>query len=103
MKINELKTKSFVVGASEQDMEPPCAAGLEVPRCRQYTCHGATFTTGGSAHQAVRTHAHAMTAHTATFVSFSKKNNDVPFMIKKSVWCRVDVCSSLRVRTLAER
>ena len=85
MKVNELKTKFLVVGGSVEDMQPLCVAGLEVQHCRQYTYLGATFTADGSVHQAVRTHANAKAAHVAKFVSFIKKNNHVPFIIKKRV------------------
>ena len=86
MKVNEAKTKFFVVGGSAADLEPVRVAGLEVERCQQYTYLGATFTADGSVHQAVRTHALAKTAHVAKFVSFIKKNNDVPFQVKKKVF-----------------
>ena len=55
-------------------------------RCQQYAYLGATFTADGSVHQAVRTHALAKAAHVAKFVSFLKKNNDVPFQVKKRVF-----------------
>ncbi len=83
MKINELKTKFFVVGGSVEDRQPLRVAELEVQQCQQYTYLGATFTADGSVHQAVRAHANAKAAHVAKFVSFIKKNNDVPFVIKK--------------------
>lgn len=86
MKVNELKTKFFVVGGSAEDMQPLRVAGLEVQHCRQYTYLGATFTADGSVHQAVRVHANTKAAHVAKFVSFIKKNNDVPFIIKKRVF-----------------
>ncbi len=86
MKVNEAKTKFFVVGGNAADMEPLHVAGLEVLRCQQYSYLGATFTADGSVHQAVRTHALAKAAHVSKFVSFLKKNNDVPFQVKKRVF-----------------
>ena len=86
MKVNEVKTKFFVVEGNEVDMEPLRVAGLEVLRCQQYLYLGSTFTADGSLHQAVRAHALAKTAHVIKFVSFIKKNNDVPFQVKKRVF-----------------
>lgn len=85
MKVNEGKTKFFVVGVNEVYMEPLRVAGLEVQWLQQYLYLGSTFTTDGSLHQVVRAHALAKTAHVVKFLSFIKKNNDVPFQVKKRV------------------
>ena len=86
MKVNETKTKFFVVGGNVTDREPLQVAGMEVQPCEEYSYLGSTFTADGSLHQAVRTHASAKTAHVVKFVSFLKKNNDIPFIVKKRVF-----------------
>ncbi len=50
MKVNETKTKFFVVEGSAADMEPIRLAKLEVQRCQQYAYLGATFTADGDPH-----------------------------------------------------
>ena len=69
-----------------EDRQPLRVAELAVQQCQQYTYLGATFTADGSVHQAVRAHANAKAAHVAKFVSFIKKNNDVPFVMKKNAY-----------------
>ncbi|XP_063875059.1 uncharacterized protein LOC135108212 [Scylla paramamosain] len=74
MKVNEAKTKFFVVGGNAADMEPLRVEGLEVLRCQQYSYLGATFTADGSVHQAVRTHALAKAAHVSKRKTYLEMN-----------------------------
>ncbi len=64
-RVNEAKTKFFVLGGNAADSEPLRVEGLAAQQRQQYSCRGATF---GSAHHAVRTHALAKAAHVAKFV-----------------------------------
>lgn len=44
---------------------------------------GSPFTCHGSASSAIKLHAKLKMSHVLKFVSFIKKNNDVPFDVKK--------------------
>ena len=89
MKVNEAKTKFFVINGTPEDNEVVYVDGLVVERCNQYTYLGSPFTADGSVSTSVRAHADAKMAHVTKFISFLNKNNDIPFKVKKRVF---DAC-----------
>ncbi len=58
--------------------------GLVVERCSRYVYLGSPFTADGSVSASVRVHADSKMSHVMKFISFLKKNNDIPFQIKKN-------------------
>ena len=86
MRINQLKTKFFVIGGKEGDSEPLVVNGLTVEHCQTYVYLGSVFTSDGSVSSAVIAHASAKMSHALKFVSFINKNNNVPFVVKKRVF-----------------
>ncbi len=81
MVVNEGKTIFFVINGTQND-----ADGLTVTSCTSYVYLGSPFTSDGSVSSAVRMHAHTKMSHVIKFVSFVKKNNDVPFVVKRRVF-----------------
>ena len=84
MKINQSKTKFFVICGSLCDRESLRLDGLVVEPCKQYVYLGSPFMCDRSASSAVKAHARTKMSHVNKFVSFLKKNNDVPFIVKKN-------------------
>ena len=85
MKINQEKTKFFVINGSYGDANPICIDDWIVSSCTSYIYLGSPFTCDGSASSAVKLHAKNKLSHVLKFVNFLRKNNDVPFIVKKRV------------------
>lgn len=60
--------------------------GLIISPCTSYVYLESPFTSDGSASSAIRLHARGKVCHVLRFVSFVKKNNDVPFVMKLGVF-----------------
>lgn len=86
MKINQSKTKFFVICGSLCDRESLRLDGLVVEPCKQYVYLGSPFMCDRSASSAVKAHARTKMSHVNKFVSFLKKNNDVPFIVKRRIF-----------------
>ena len=86
MTINEEKTKFFVINGSNEDSNPIRVNGLLVRHCEHYIYLGSPFTSDGSISSSVRVHANKKMPHVLKFVSFMKKNNDIPFVVKRRVF-----------------
>ena len=86
MKINQSKTKFFVINSSERDREPMVVNGLRVEWCHTYTYLGSPFTSDGCVSSSIKEHANIKISHVLKFVSFVNKNNDVPFVVKRRVF-----------------
>ena len=86
MKVNQSKTKFFVINGSETDLEALIVNELVVEHCEMYIYLGSPFTSDGSVSSAVKVHANIKMSHVLKFVSFISKNNDVPFVVKKRVF-----------------
>ncbi len=86
MKVNAEKTKFFVISGGPGDAEPLRVDGLEVQHCTSYTYLGSPFTCDGSVSSAVKVHAQNKLCHVLKFVSFIRKNNDTPFIVKRRVF-----------------
>lgn len=85
-KINESKTNFFVINGRVNDSEPLVVDGLVVEHCDKYVYLGSMFTSDGSTSSAVRAHANTRMPHVLKFVSFIRKNNDIPFVAKRRVF-----------------
>ena len=86
MVINESKTKFFVISGTKGDEEPIRVNGLTISHCSVYVYLGSPFTSDGSVSSALKAHAKAKLSHVIKFVSFVKKNNDVPYIVKRRVF-----------------
>ena len=86
MKINQSKTKFFAIHGKGEDLDPMVIDELVVEPCDMYIYLGSPFTSDGSTSSAVRAHANSKMPHILKFVSFIRKNSDIPFNIKKRVF-----------------
>ena len=86
MLLNEGKTKFFVINGREADRMPFLMGELSVAWCSQYVYLGSIFTSDGSVSSAIAAHAQAKMCHILKFVSFIKKNNEVPFYVKRKLF-----------------
>ena len=86
MVINGSKTKFFVVSGDNEDKEPLCANGLVIEHCDAYVYLGSPFTSDGSVSSSIKVHAKNKMCHVLKYVSFLRKNNDVPYIVKKRVF-----------------
>ncbi len=94
MIVNQTKTKYMVINGSDADMQPLEVQGLVVEHCNMYVYLGSPFTSDGATSSAVKTQANLKMPHVLKFVSFIKKNNDVPYIVKKCLF-EVAVMSTL--------
>ena len=85
-KINEGKTKFFVIHDTVQDQRTIEANGLMLESCTRYTYLGSIFTTDGFVSSSVVAHGQSRVAHVDKLVLFLHKNNDIPFIVKKRVF-----------------
>ena len=76
----------FVINGTKTDAEPLVVNDLITEKCDEYVYLGSPFTNTGSVSSAVKTQAALKMPHVLKFVSFIKKNNDVPFVVKKRVF-----------------
>ena len=86
MKINVSKTKFFLINGVVGDTRPMHVDGMTIEHCDSYNYLGSPFTCDGSVTSAVKEHARSKLCHVLKFVSFVKKNNDVPFIVKRRVF-----------------
>ncbi len=86
MKVNQSKTKFFVISCSERDREPIVVGDLVVKHCDTYVYLVSPLSSDGSTTSAVKVHANNKMSHVLKFVSFVMKNNGIPFAIKKRVF-----------------
>lgn len=68
------------------DEEPLRVDNLVIEKCSKYVYLGSIFTDNGSVSSALKAHALMKTTHVLKFVAFIKKNNDVPFIVKRRVF-----------------
>ena len=86
MIINYSKTKFMVVNGDNEDKEPILYNDMVINYSKQYIYLGSPFTDDGSPSTAIKIHANNKMCHVLKFVSFVKRNNDVPFMVKKRIF-----------------
>ncbi len=85
IKINQSKTKFFVINGEARDTEPLRVNGLVIDDCLSYQYLGSPFTSDGSVSSAVKIQAKEKICHVLKFVSFLRKNNDIPFVVRRRV------------------
>lgn len=83
MIINETKTKFFVINGQAGDAEALRVGDLNFEACDKNIYLGSPFTADGSPLSAVKGNAMSKMPHVLKFVSFTRKNNDIPFVVKK--------------------
>ena len=76
MKINETKTKFYVINGKDEDKVTMHAGEVSVAIC------DCIFTADGSTTTAIKMHAQSKTCHALKFISFINKNCDILFRIK---------------------
>ena len=86
MKVNSKKTKFFIINGDGGDSEPFRVGDMYIKYCISYVYLGSPFTCDGSVSSGVKLHAKSKLCHVLKFVSFLKKNNDIPFLVKKRVF-----------------
>ncbi len=86
MHVNNRKTKYFTLNCSLEDKTSFVVGDMVVEWCEKYVYLGSVFTCDGSVSAAIAEHAQGKTAHVLKFVSFRRKNRDVPFYVNKRVF-----------------
>ena len=86
MRINKEKTKFFVINGGVGDSESITVNNLTIDHCNSYIYLGSPFTSDGSISSAVNMHAKLKMSHVLKYISFLRKNNDIPFIVKKRVF-----------------
>ena len=86
MKINQSKTKFFVINGSAEDRQSLQVNDLTIDHCTKYVYLGSPFTSDGCTSSSIKEHANIKMCHVLKFVSFLKKNNDVPYSIKRRIF-----------------
>lgn len=84
MIINQSKTKFMVINGSHDDVEPLLVNDIIVEHCNMYVYLGSPFTSDGSVSSAVKAHATLKMPHVLKFVSFIKKNDDIPYISEEA-------------------
>ena len=85
MKVNESKTKFFVINGTIEDKEVVRIEGLMVESCTQYMYLGSPFTADGSVSSSVKAQATAKMAHVTKFISKLHFYIDVDFFFSCSL------------------
>ncbi len=83
MKTNTGITKFFAINGTDHDEKPFTINNFSVIWCDTYVYLGSAFTSDGNPSSVVVEHAHLNTCHIFKFLSFIKKNRDIPFYVIK--------------------
>ena len=67
-------------------VQPLEVQGMVVEHCNMYVYLGSPFTSDHSTSSAVKIQANMKMPHVLKFVSFVKKNNDIPYIVKRRVF-----------------
>lgn len=86
MKVSAAKTKFFVINGGAGDADPLHVNDLVVEHCSRYVYLETSFACDGSVSSAVKLHAQSKLCHVLKFVYFIRKNNDVPFIVKRRLF-----------------
>ena len=87
MIINNSKTKFMVINGNHDDLLPLEVDTTAIANCDTYTYLGSVFTQDASIPSAVKKHCKAKMSHILKFEAFVRKNSEVPFSVKKTVFC----------------
>ena len=86
MKINNSKTKFFVINGTQDDKQQMVVDDIVVEACERYVYLGSPFTADGSSSTAVKVQAESKICHVLKFIAFVNKNSDIPFYVKRKVF-----------------
>ena len=92
MVLNESKTKIMVVNSTADEIQRLEVTSSDkqlrctIEICNSYTYLGSIFTSDGKVLSALQKHVENKQKHLLKFVSFLRKNADVPFNVKKKVF-----------------
>ena len=94
MIVNSTKNKCIVINGKDKDKQNLTVDDMCVKRCSHYVYLGSPFSDAGSTSNSIKVNANIRMCQALKFVSFCKKNNDVPFIVKKKIF-HAAVMSSL--------
>ena len=86
MIVNDSKTKFIVINGKEEDKRDLIVNNMCVKICSYYVYLGAIFCDSGKTSSSIKINANIRMCQALKFVSFCKKNNDIPFIVKKRVF-----------------
>ena len=75
-----------MINGGAGDADPLRVNDLIVEHCSSYVYFGCHFTCDGSVSAAVKLHGQNKFCQVSKFVSIFRKNNDVPFIVKKRLF-----------------
>ena len=84
MHVNVGKTKLMVINGNIEDRQPIDINNLMINHCDSYIYLGSPFTSDGSLTTVIKLHIREKMVHFNKFISFLNKNNELPYVIKKS-------------------
>ena len=85
-RVNNKKTKFFVINGNENDHRPFVLEHFTVGWCDSYVYLGSTFTSDGNPSSAIKAHAAAKMSQAVKFVEFVRQNSDAPIYVKLKVF-----------------
>ena len=85
-RINNTKTKFFVLNGNDEDRRLFVLEHFTVARCDSYVYLGSIFTSDGNPSSAIKAHAAAKMCQAVKFIEFVRQNNDAPFSVKLKVF-----------------
>ena len=80
------KNNFFAINVRDEDKEALKVDRLTVLWCNRYVYLGSIFTSDGSVSSAIAAHASAKMCQILKFVSFIRKNIDIPFYVKRRIF-----------------
>ena len=86
MIVNFSKTKFICLNGKEEDKQDLIVDNMCVKTCSYYVYLGAIFCDSGKTSMSIKINANIRMCQALKFVSFCKKNNDIPFFIKKKIF-----------------
>ena len=86
MFVNVSKTKFICLNGKEEDKQDLIVDNMCVKTCSYYVYLGAIFCDSGKTSMSIKINANIRMCQALKFVSFCKKNNDIPFFIKKKIF-----------------
>ena len=86
MKINVSKTKFMVINGNIEDKQDLIVQEMCVKLCKYYVYLGSPFAADGLTSSSIKINSNLRMCQALKFVSFCRKNNDIPFYVKMKVF-----------------
>ena len=86
MKINVSKTKFMVINGNIDDKQDLIVQEMCVKLCKYYVYLGSPFAADGLTSSSIKINSNLRMCQALKFVSFCRKNNDIPFYVKMKVF-----------------